>query len=143
VSVCSLFEKTMRINNSVSGFSSCQTIEQFHQARFVRIAHGRFAICLDPFRVLYPQIVVNLLPELGVSVDLMMSGRWLGERFLCGAGRFVQLALSVSALPSKTDKFHKRLSSADGWFTPTRRPFLCTTHSSGTADALETPKTRS
>ena len=39
-SVCSLFEKTMRINNRLGGFSSAQTIEHFHEARLVRITHG-------------------------------------------------------------------------------------------------------
>jgi hypothetical protein len=39
--------------------------------------------------VLNPKVVVNLLPELCVSVDLMMQGRWLGERFMFGAGWFV------------------------------------------------------
>ena len=38
--------------------------------------------------MLEPQIVVNLLPELGVGVDLVRRGNWLGE-FRCGAGRFV------------------------------------------------------
>ena len=85
-SVCSPFEKTMRINNSVSGFAWRQTIEQCHEARLIRIAHGRFAIWLDPFRMLNPKVVVDLLPELHVSVDLMMQRRWLGERFTCGAG---------------------------------------------------------
>jgi len=99
----------MRINNTLSGFSSCQTIEQFHEARLIRIAHGRFAIWLDPVRVLNPEVVMNLSPELHVSVDLFMERRWLGERFMCGKGWFVQLALSVSALPSKTNKFHKAL----------------------------------
>jgi hypothetical protein len=80
-SVCSLFEKTIRINNTLSGFSWRQTIEQFRQARLVRITHARFAIRFDPFRVLNPKVVVNLLPELRVSVDLMMQRRWLGERF--------------------------------------------------------------
>ena len=79
----------MRINNTLGGFSSRQTIEQFRQARLVRITHGRFAIWFDPFRVLNPKIVVNLLPELRVSVDLMMQWRWLGERFMYGAGWFV------------------------------------------------------
>jgi hypothetical protein len=87
-SVCSLFEKTMRINNRMSGFSSPQTIEQFHQARLVRITHGRFATWLDPVRMLNPKIVVNLSPELRVSVDLMMQERWPGQRFMCGAGWF-------------------------------------------------------
>jgi hypothetical protein len=35
--------------------------------------------------MLDPQIVVNLLLELGVGVDLMKHGYWLGERFKCGA----------------------------------------------------------
>ncbi len=79
----------MRINNRLSGFSSRQTIEQFRQARLVRITHGRFAIWLDPFGVLNPKVVVNLLPKLHASVDLMMQRRWPGERFMCGAGWFV------------------------------------------------------
>jgi hypothetical protein len=64
-SVCSLFEKTMRINNGLAGFSSRQTSERFHEARLVRITHGRFAIWLDPFGMLDPEVVVNLLPQLG------------------------------------------------------------------------------
>jgi hypothetical protein len=100
----------MRINNRLSGFSPRQTIEQFHQARLVRITHGRFAIWRDPFGVLDPKVVVNLLPELHVSVDFMRRGLWPNERFMSGAGWFVWLALSVSALRSETNEFHKRLS---------------------------------
>ena len=74
--VCSLFEKPMRINNRLSGFSPHQTIQQFHQARLVRITHGRFAIWPDPVGVLNPKVVVNLLPELGVGVDLMRHNNW-------------------------------------------------------------------
>src|SRR4029077_2244768 len=88
-SVCSLFEKPMRINNRLSGFSPRQTIEQFHQARLVRITHGRFAIWRDPFGVLDPKVVVNLLPELHVSVDFMRRRLWPNERFMSGAGWFV------------------------------------------------------
>ena len=99
----------MRIDNRLSGFSAPQIIEQFHQARLVRVAHGRFSICLDPFRVLNPEVVVNLLPELHVAMDLMMQRHWAGERFTCGPGWPVQLGLSVSALPSKTNEFHRRL----------------------------------
>ena len=84
--MCSLFQKTVRINNRLSGFSSLETIEQFHQARLVRITLGRFAITLDPVRVLNPEVVMNLLPELRVSVDLLVHGRWLGERFMFCAG---------------------------------------------------------
>jgi hypothetical protein len=53
---------------------------------------------------------MNLLPQLRVSVDLMMQGRWLGKRFMCGAGWFAWLGLSVSALRSETNEFHERLS---------------------------------
>jgi hypothetical protein len=56
-----------------------QRIEQFHEARLVGITHGGFAIWLDPFGMLDPQVVVNLLLELGVGVDLVRRGNWLGE----------------------------------------------------------------
>jgi hypothetical protein len=36
-----------------------------------------------------PEVVVNLLPELGVSVDLVKQGRWLGKTFNRRGGRFV------------------------------------------------------
>jgi hypothetical protein len=35
---------------------------------------GEFAIWLDPFGMLDPQDVVNLLPELGIRVDLGKHG---------------------------------------------------------------------
>ena len=34
---------------------------------------------LDPFGMLDPQVVVNLLPKLGVGVDLVRNGHWFGE----------------------------------------------------------------
>ena len=82
----------MNISESFVGSRSPKTVELLHQARLVRITHRRFAIWLDPFRVLYPEIVVNLLPEFRVSMDLMMQGRWPGERFMRGAGWLVRLA---------------------------------------------------
>jgi hypothetical protein len=91
-------------------FSLHQTIEHFHQARLVRIAHRRFAIWLDPLGVLNPKVVVNLVPELRVTIDLMTQRRWLGDRFVRGGEWFTRLGSSVSALPSKTDEFHRRLS---------------------------------
>jgi hypothetical protein len=39
--------------------------------------------------MLEPQIVVNLLPKLGVAVDLVRCGNWLGGRFKRGGRRFV------------------------------------------------------
>ncbi len=79
----------MRINDRPSRSPSRRSIEQFHEARLVRIAHRRLAIWLDPFGMLDPEVVVNLLPQLGVSVDLVRNGRWLGERFKCDGGWFV------------------------------------------------------
>jgi hypothetical protein len=60
--------------------------------------------------MLDPEVVVNLLPELGVGVDLMMRGHWPGETFVGGTGWSVQLASFVSALGSETNEFHKCLS---------------------------------
>ena len=69
--MCSLFKKTTRINNGVSGSSSPDIIDQFKQARLVTIAHRRFTIRLHPVGVLQPKIVMDLLPEFLVRVDLM------------------------------------------------------------------------
>jgi hypothetical protein len=63
----------------IRGSPFASSVEQFREARIVRITHGGFAIWLDPFGMLDPQIVVNLLPELGVGVDLVRHGYWLGE----------------------------------------------------------------
>jgi hypothetical protein len=79
----------MSSSDRLVGSRSRQSAEQFREARLVRITHGGFAIWLDPVGMLEPQIVVNLLPELGVGVDLVRHGNWLGQRFRCGAGRFV------------------------------------------------------
>jgi hypothetical protein len=100
----------MKGNDPLVGSFLSYRIEQFHETRLVRIAHRTIAIWLNPFGMLDPKIVVNLLPKLGVAMDLMRSGRWLRDRFRCSAGRFVRSALSVSALQSETNEFHKRLS---------------------------------
>jgi hypothetical protein len=88
-SVCSVCERAVGSSERFVGSASRRSVEQFHKARFVRITHGTFAIWLDPFGMLDPQIVVNLLPKLGVCVDFVMHGHWLGKRFNCGAGPFV------------------------------------------------------
>lgn len=40
---------------------------------------GAFTSGLDPFGMLAPQVIVNLLLELGVRVDLVRHGNWLVE----------------------------------------------------------------
>ena len=58
------------------GFRSHRSADQVREARLVRIAHGGFTIWLDPFGMLDPEVVVNLLLELGVCVDLVKHGNW-------------------------------------------------------------------
>ena len=67
----------------LGGSPSRQSVEQFREARLVRITDGGFAIWLDPFGMLDSEIVVNLFPEFGVRVDLVIHG----QRFKCRAGR--------------------------------------------------------
>ena len=54
----------MDSNYRLLGSGSPESIEQFDKARLVGIALGAFAIWLDPFRMLDPEVVVNLLPQL-------------------------------------------------------------------------------
>ena len=66
----------MRRNDRSVGSPSRQSVEHFREARVVRITPGGFAIGLNPFGMLDPQIVVNLLLEFGVRVDLIRHGNW-------------------------------------------------------------------
>src|SRR6266481_4514207 len=92
----------------LGGSPSRQSVEQFREARLVRITDGGFTIWLDPLGMLKPQVVVNLLPKRDVGVDLGRRGNWIGERFKCDARRLVEHPASVSALCSETNEFHKR-----------------------------------
>ena len=65
---------TWKISFPGVGSPSRESIELFRETRLVRITHGGFAIWLDPFGMLDAQVVVNLLPEFGVSVDLVRHG---------------------------------------------------------------------
>ena len=69
----------MRTSDRLVGSRLRQCIEQFDETRLVRVTSGGFAIWLDPFGMLDPQIVVNLSPELAVSMDLVRHGNLLGE----------------------------------------------------------------
>ena len=81
--------KAMRTNDRLVGSRSRRSFEQFHETRLVRITQRTLAIWLHPFGVLDPEVVVNLLPKLGVGVDLVRRGHWLGERFRYDAWRFI------------------------------------------------------
>ena len=64
----------MRRNDRSVGSPSRQSADHFREARVVRITLGGFAIWPDPFGMLDPQIVVNLVPKLAVGVDLVRHG---------------------------------------------------------------------
>ena len=99
----------MNISDSFVGSRSPKTVELFHQERLVRITHRTLAVWLDPFGVLNPEVVVNLLPKFGVRVDRVRRGpHWLAKRFNPVAWRLIQFASSVSALSPETNEFHKR-----------------------------------
>src|SRR6266568_5987483 len=70
---------TSRSSDRLAGSPSRPSADQFGEARLVRITHGGAAIGLDPFGMLDPQIVVNLLLELGVGVDLVIHGYCPGK----------------------------------------------------------------
>ena len=79
----------MRISDRLGGSSSRQSIKQSHKPRLVRITHRGFTIWLDPFGMLEPKVLVNLLPELGVGVDLVRHSHWLGETNEFHKGPFI------------------------------------------------------
>jgi hypothetical protein len=105
----------MRSSDRLVGSPSRQCVEQFREARLVRITHGGFAIWLYPFGMLDPQFVVNLLPELVVGVDLVKHGNWLGEKIqvrrgtiTANARRNRRLAMALRARAnSQVRLFHK------------------------------------
>jgi hypothetical protein len=76
-SVQSLVDDTRSTSYRVVGSPQRQSIEQAREARFVSITGGALAIWLDPFGMLDAKVVVNLLPKLGLSVDLVRHGNFL------------------------------------------------------------------
>jgi hypothetical protein len=57
--------------------------------------------------MLAPQVAVDLLPKVGVGVNLVRRNRCLGRSFMADAEWFLQLVLSVSAFRSQSNEFHK------------------------------------
>ena len=64
----------MSSSDRLVGSRSRESIELFHETRLVRITLGGFAIWIDPFGMLDPQIVVNPLLELALGMDLVRHG---------------------------------------------------------------------
>ena len=61
------------------GWDLFQVSEQFHEPCFIRITYGRLTIWLHPFRMLDSEVVMNLPPKLGVSMDFVSHRHCLGE----------------------------------------------------------------
>ena len=61
----------LRSIDGLVGSAFRRSVEEVHQARLVRITRGRFAVWLNPFGMLDPQVIMNLSPKLGVGVDLV------------------------------------------------------------------------
>jgi len=53
-------------------------IEQFAEAGLISITHWTFAVRLNPFGMLDPKIVVDLLPEFAVGVRLVRNATRFG-----------------------------------------------------------------
>jgi len=56
-----------------------QVSEQFHEAHLIRITDRRFAICLHPFGMLDSEVVMDLPPKLGVTVNVVSVRHSLDE----------------------------------------------------------------
>lgn len=70
----------MNWKNGVRGCGqSLQTLQDLDETRLVGIADWRFAIGLDPFRVLNAQVMMDLPLQLAVAMDW---GTWGNTHFL-------------------------------------------------------------
>ena len=93
------------------GSPARQSVEQFREARLVRITDGGFAIWVDLFGMLNPQVVVNLLPKLGVRLDLVRHDHCLGATNEVHKPPFIWVDCSKSARnqePSSRGALKKR-----------------------------------
>ena len=78
-------------NDGLVGSPSRQSVEQFHKA------HGGFATSLDPFGMLDPQALVNLLPAPGVADERSCRKRtkWPGEGLPKGGTHVLAVCATV------------------------------------------------
>jgi hypothetical protein len=102
---------------------SRQSINQFHEAGVVRITNGGLAIRLHPFGMLEPQVVVNLLPKLGIGVDFVRHGYMKDSRMPreCSASASVEWSTSVGAANTRQQQSDRARKSG------TRLAALCAT----------------
>jgi len=86
-------------------------VQEFHEARLVKITHGGLAIRLDPFGMLDPEVVVNLLPKLGVRVDFVRYSHWLGD--FTQSAALCSLGLIDAALGRKQEALSEGRSAVE------------------------------
>jgi hypothetical protein len=84
-----------RSSDRLVGSSSHQSVELFHEA------HGGFAVSLDPFWMLDPQVAVNLLPAPGVVDErsCLERTKWPSEGLPKGGTQ----VLAVCVTPGQLD----------------------------------------
>jgi hypothetical protein len=99
------------------------SVEQFQEARLVRITNGRLATWLHPFGMLEPQIVVNLLPKLGIGADLVRHGyvKDSGMSRECPSNASVERSTSDGAANTRQHPSERARKGR------TRRVVVCTT----------------
>ena len=84
-------EGALRSSDRLVGSPSRQSVELFQEA------HGGFAIWLDPFGMLDPQVVVNLLPAPGVVDERSCRERtkWPSEGLPKGGTHVLAVCVTV------------------------------------------------
>ena len=89
----SLFECALRSDRLVES-SSRESVELFHEV------HGGFAIWLDPFGMLDPQVAVNLLPAPGVVDERLCRERtkWPSEGLPKGGTQLLAVCVTLGQL---------------------------------------------
>ena len=84
----------MRRSDRLVGFPSPQCVELFQEA------HGGFAIWLDPFGMLDPEVAVNLLPAPGVVDECSCRERtkWPSEGLPKGGTQMLAMCVTPGQL---------------------------------------------
>ena len=87
----------MRSSDRLVAASSRQSVELFHEA------HGGFAVSLDPFGVLDPQVAVNLLPVPGVVDERSCRERtkWPSEGLPKGGTHVLAVGVTLGQLDDR------------------------------------------
>jgi len=78
-----LLDRAMDRGNRFIGLGPDVVVQELGETGFVKIAHWAFAIRFNPFRMLRPEIVMDLKLERGKGIDRMRPVNWPGQRCSC------------------------------------------------------------